>query len=108
VAARAKLEDKFSALKRILGDLSKGAEAVKMAMACSYCLERPKVPIRLQPCGHLYCESCRDGYVPACAECKSKPAGCVKDASVKEVQSKIGVMEAAIALFRDEVEHDSR
>ena len=42
--------------------------------SCNHCLEIVENPITVWPCGHTFCSSCKDAYIPFCIGCKDDEA----------------------------------
>jgi hypothetical protein len=49
----------------------------------------------------MFCEGCRDGYTPSCAECKRADVTKYEDGSAGQVHSTISFMESGLQLFKE-------
>lgn len=78
-------------LKSVLAKLENAVKSLIANLSCSYCLELLNKPITLIPCGHSFCNKCKEAYEDKCYECKQEVSskGFIRNKFFDEIISKI-------------------
>ena len=52
--------------------MSNALASMQLYFACGFCEKTVEQPHTVLPCGHHFCQDCRDGFKDDCYECSNK------------------------------------